>query len=261
MAHTATDATPSRVAVLGVPVDCLSLSETVDRIEHLMASGRQHQIVTVNPEFLVAARYHRAFRAVLRRASLATADGAGVVLAARLLGRPVRGRVTGADLLPLLAERCALRGWGVFFLGAAPGVAALAAAALQQHAPGLRVAGVWSGSPVLADEPAILEHLRLARPEVLLVAYGAPQQDLWIARNLTRTSVQVAMGVGGAFDFLAGRKPRAPRLLRQAGLEWIYRLWLEPWRYKRMLALPAFVILLARDLLAQRVLYRHGGHY
>lgn len=243
-----------RVVILGIGVDRLSLDETVERIASLIELGGQHQVVTVNPEFLIAARYQPAFAHVLCQASVATADGIGVVLAARLLGRPVPGRVTGTDVLPLLARRCAAAGWSLFLLGALPGVAEEAAAALRRAAPGVCIAGTYAGSPSLEDEPTVLACVQAARPDILLVAYGAPQQDLWIARNLKRTPVRVAIGVGGAFDFLSGRKPRAPALLRRAGLEWAYRLWREPWRAKRMLALPAFAVLVLRDVVRRHVL-------
>ena len=249
--------TPAAPLILGVPVAAVDLAGAVEGIAGMIAQGGHHQVVTVNPEFLVAARYQPAFGAVLRRAALATADGAGVVLAARLLGTPLRGRVAGTDLVVALARRGAREGWRIFLLGAAPGVAERAAAVLGREAPGSRVVGTWAGSPRLADESAILARLAEARPDLLLVAYGAPAQELWLARNLRRTPATVGIGVGGAFDFLAGVTPRAPDLLRRAGLEWAHRLWREPWRARRMLALPAFVALVGRAYLAHRLLRGH----
>ena len=236
--------------VLGVPVAAVDLAGAVDRVAQMIADGGHHHVVTVNPEFLVAARYRPEFGAVLRRAALATADGVGVVLAARLQGRVLRGRVTGSDLAVALARRAAQHGWRVYLLGAAPGVAEEAAAALCRVAPGLRVVGVFAGSPREDDAPEILRRLAMARPDLLLVAYGAPSQDLWLARHLGQTSAAVGIGVGGAFDFLAGETPRAPQIMQRCGLEWLYRLWRQPWRARRMLALPAFVALVARDELA-----------
>lgn len=240
--------------ILGVPIDAVDLTGAIDHIADLIRRGGQHQVVTVNPEFLVAARYRPEFAHVLRQAALATADGAGVVLAARLLGSPLRGRVTGTDLVVALAQRGAKEGWGIFLLGAAPGVAEQAAAVLRRTAPGVRIAGTWAGSPRVEEEPGVLACLQRAQPQVLLVAYGAPAQDLWLARNLARTPAALGIGVGGAFDFLAGIKPRAPKVMQRAGLEWLYRLRLEPWRAKRMLALPAFVALVLREWLARRLL-------
>ena len=242
-----------RVSLLGLPLDPVDLPGAVERVAALVRAGGHHQVATLNPEYLIAARYRPAFAAVLRRAALVTADGAGIVLAGRLLGLPLRGRVTGTDLLPPLARRCAVEGWRPFLLGAAPGVAERAGARLLAEAPGLRLAGVWAGSPREVEEGEILARLRAARPDLLLVAYGAPAQDLWLARNLARTPAAVGIGVGGAFDFLSGEVPRAPLPLRRAGLEWAYRLWREPWRARRMLALPAFLVLALRAALAQRL--------
>ena len=129
------------VIILGVPIAPVDLVEAVERIAGMIPIGGRHQVVTVNPEFLVAARYRPDFAAVLRRAALATADGAGVVLAARLQGTPLRGRVTGTDLVLALARRAAAEGWRLFLLGAAPGVAERAAAALAQEIAGLRIVG------------------------------------------------------------------------------------------------------------------------
>ena len=133
-------------------------------------------------------------------------------------------------------------------MGAAPGVAEAAGQALQAQHPSLEIAGAYAGSPAASEEEAIVSHIRAARPDFLFVAYGAPRQDLWIARNLGRLGVSLAMGVGGTFDFIAGRARRAPRWMRGAGLEWLHRLAHEPWRWRRMLALPHFaaLVLLAR---------------
>src|SRR5207247_1504201 len=161
---------------------------------------------------------------------------------ARYLQRPVPERVTGTDLLPPLSQRCARSGYRLYRLGAAPGVAEAAAARLQTLAPGLEIAGTYAGSPATGEEDGILKRIRAANADVLCVAYGAPAQDLWIRRNLARLPVAVAMGVGGAYDFLSGRQRRAPRALQRMGLEWLYRLYREPWRWKRMLAIPSFML-------------------
>ncbi|MGH2391295.1 MAG: WecB/TagA/CpsF family glycosyltransferase, partial [Chloroflexota bacterium] len=128
----------------------------------------------------------------------------------------------------------------LFLLGAGPGVAEAAGAALRSHYPTLTIAGALAGSPRPCDEAAIGAAIRSARPDILLVAFGAPAQDLWIARNRSALGVPVAIGVGGAFDFLAGRIPRAPGWMRRLGVEWFYRLARQPWRWRRMIALPRF---------------------
>src|SRR5260370_3557463 len=128
----------------------------------------------------------------------------------------------------------------MYLLGAALGVAEEAALRLQNLAPGLQIAGTYAGTPAPAEEEAIIARVREAQADVRCVAYGAPAQDLWIARNLTRLPAALAVGVGGAYDFLSGRQRRAPRLMQRLGLEWLYRLYREPWRWRRMLALPRF---------------------
>lgn len=228
------------VRILGVRVDDVTTPETLRRIGEYVAQRRPRQIVTVNPEFVMEAQRNAAFRVVLEEAALALPDGAGLLWAARRMGRPLRERVTGADTLPALAELSARAGYRLYFLGAAPGVADRAAAVLGQRYPGLRVVGCYAGSPATAEEDAIVARVRAATPDMLFVAYGAPNQDLWIARNLARLGVPVCMGVGGAFDFVAGVARRAPLWMRRAGLEWLHRLISQPWRWRRMLVLPRF---------------------
>jgi N-acetylglucosaminyldiphosphoundecaprenol N-acetyl-beta-D-mannosaminyltransferase len=255
---------PQSVYVLGVRVDRISQKQALDTMEQMIAHHRTsvgarfiapqgtsrsdvpvsscQQIITVNPEFVMAAQQNADFRQAINGAALVLADGTGVVWATRYLGKPTPERVTGIDTLPLLAQRCAARGYRVYLLGAAPGIAEIAAARLQELAPGVEIAGTYAGSPAPEEEDAIIERVRAAQTDVLCVAYGAPAQDLWIQRNLARLPVAIAIGVGGAFDFLAGRQQRAPRVMQRMGIEWVYRLCREPWRWKRMLALPRFAL-------------------
>ncbi|MBC7234265.1 MAG: WecB/TagA/CpsF family glycosyltransferase [Chloroflexi bacterium] len=216
-------------------------------MERWVIEGHPHQVVTVNPEFVIRAQRDAAFNVVLKKAALALPDGVGLLWASRLLGKPLRERVAGSDMLPLIAALCARRGYRPYLLGAAPGVAERAAAVLQRDNPSLEIAGTYAGSPDPSEEEAIVERVVKAAPDFLFVAYGAPQQDLWIFRNLQRLQVPVCMGVGGAFDFIAGVTPRAPLWMRERGLEWLYRLWRQPWRWRRMLALPRFVYLVLRQ--------------
>ena len=243
-----------RVEVLGVGVDPMTFEEALAQFESFLQEGGTHQVVTVNPEFVMRAQWDEPFRQVLNSADLALADGIGLVWATRLLGprRPqgatLRERVAGSDLVPAIARRAAEMGWRLYFLGAAPEVAERAAHILKERYPGLQVAGTYAGSPAPEMEEAIVERIHAAHPDILFVAYGAPAQDLWITRNLNRLGVPVAMGVGGAFDFIAGRTRRAPRWVRRLGLEWLHRLSHEPWRWRRMLALPKFAWLVVVSL-------------
>jgi N-acetylglucosaminyldiphosphoundecaprenol N-acetyl-beta-D-mannosaminyltransferase len=164
-------------------------------------------------------------------------------------GQHLRERVAGSDLVPRLAAEAAQRGWRPYFLGAAPGVAQKAAAILAARHPGLSVAGCYAGSPAPEEEAAITALIRSSQANLLFVAYGAPQQDLWLARNLVKTGAAVGIGIGGAFDFIAGVSRRAPDWVQRIGFEWLYRLVNEPWRWRRQLVLPQFAlrVLLRRD--------------
>jgi N-acetylglucosaminyldiphosphoundecaprenol N-acetyl-beta-D-mannosaminyltransferase len=244
---------PAPAYVAGVRVDRVTQAQALDAIERIIAQRRAgteqmpcQQVVTVNPEFLMAAQRDRVFQRAINEAALVVADGMGIVWATRFLREPVPERITGTDLLPLLAQRCAEKGYRLYLLGAAPGVAELAAERLRTLAPGVQIVGTYAGSPAPTEEDDILERVRAAQVDVLCVAYGAPAQELWIYRNLARLPVAVALGVGGAYDFLSGRQRRAPRAMQRLGLEWLYRLYREPWRWRRMLALPQSALLVLR---------------
>jgi N-acetylglucosaminyldiphosphoundecaprenol N-acetyl-beta-D-mannosaminyltransferase len=229
--------------ILGVRVHDVTYAEALGHIERAIADGGALQIATVNVEFIMEARRNPAFRRVLAEASLCVPDGIGVLWASRRQGRPLRQRVAGVDLVERIAARAARRGWRVYFLGAAPGVAERAATVLSERYPGLKVAGCYAGSPRPQEEDEIVGWVRAARPDVLFVAYGAPRQDLWIARNQARIGVPVAVGVGGSFDFIAGVATRAPGWMQRVGLEWLHRLLREPWRWRRQMAIPHFMLL------------------
>lgn len=232
------------VDILGVRVDDVTYEEALAVIAGFIASGRPHQVITTNTEHVVAATKDREFRQVLNQAPLAVPDGSGLIWASRLFGRPIREHVTGTDLADRLMGLAAQRGYRVFLLGAGEGVAEQSARRLVDKYPGLIVAGTYGGSPRPEDEDEVVRRVKaVGRVDVLLVAYGSPAQEKWIARNLEKLGVPVAMGVGGVFDFFAGRVPRAPKWMRDAGLEWLYRLVRQPWRWRRQLALPYFVIL------------------
>ena len=231
-----------RVDILGVGVDTITREGALARIESFVRVGGSHQVVTVNPEFVMQARSDAEFRRVLNGADLALADGIGVVWAARLLHRRLPERVPGSDLVLRIAQRAAEVGWRLYLLGSSPGVAERTAQVLVERYPGLQIAGTYAGSPASEVEETIIKRVAVAYPDILFVAYGAPAQDKWIARNSRLLGVSVAMGVGGAFDFIAGRAKRAPHWLQCAGLEWLHRLLREPWRWRRMLALPRFAL-------------------
>lgn len=228
--------------ILNVPVHDVTYAETLALFDQYITSRQPHQVCTVNPEFVMNAQANPAFATVLQQAALNIPDGIGLLLAARLRGKRLRERVSGSTLVAeLIPQRAAKRGWRVFFLGAEPGIAATAAARLQAQYPSLQVVGIYSGNDSLAESEKIIAMVNSAQPDLLLVAFGNPKQDFWIARHATRLNVPVMIGVGGSFDFIAGVAQRAPVGWQRLGLEWLHRLLHEPKRWRRMLALPRFV--------------------
>ncbi len=232
--------------VLGVRVDCVDMEDAIARIERLVDEGGPHLVATVNPEFVMRAQKDREFARVLETANLCLPDGMGVVWAARRLGCEVRAPVTGVDLVQPLAAMCARRGFRLFLLGAAPGVAEDLASRLRAAHPGLQVSA-HAGSPDAGHDMETIQRINEHRAQVLLIAYGAPVQELWFERLKDRLGVGVAVGVGGSFDYLTGRVRRAPEWMRRAGLEWLARLVRQPWRARRMAVLPVYAFKVMRS--------------
>ena len=232
---------PPSVIIVDVPVHPVTFEGFLDAVTQFIRQGTPHQICTANPEFVMTAQRRPDFLRVLQEADLVLPDGVGLLWAAKRMGHPLPERVTGSDGIYLLAERAAREGWRMFLLGAMPGVAEKTASILAQRYPGLHVVGTYPGSPRDEDYPEIARRIKAAQPDILLVAYGAPKQDLWIAQHKEDLGVPVSMGVGGAFDFVAGVQKRAPRWLIRLNLEWLWRLVTQPWRWKRQLDLPRFV--------------------
>lgn len=225
--------------ILGVKVDRVGREQALAAIESFLEGGGCRQVVTLNPEYVMLAGKNLELRRIINESDLCVPDGMGIVWAARLLGEPLKERVTGTGLLPEICRICAERGYSIYLLGGEPGVAGKAAAVLKQRFPKLKVAGVSSNDP--QDGAATVAAVNAAGADVVAVAYGCPKQDFWIDRYRGElTSARLAIGVGGAFDFISGQTPRAPGIMRRAGLEWLFRLWLEPSRARRMLALPRF---------------------
>jgi N-acetylglucosaminyldiphosphoundecaprenol N-acetyl-beta-D-mannosaminyltransferase len=239
-----------RVDILGVGFDRVDLAAAAERIIERHASGQRSFVITANPEFVMLARSDGELAEIARAAELVVADGTGVLVASRVLRDPLPGRVPGRLLVPAVLQ---LTSGPVFLLGAAPGVADRAGEALVRRIPSLEVAGTYAGSPAPENDEAIRGRIQAAAARVLLVAYGMPAQERWIARNLPLLpSVRTAIGVGGVFDQLAGRVRVPPRFVHAIGLEWLWRLAFEPHRIRRQRVLPVFAALVAR----QRILGR-----
>ncbi len=226
---------PPTATILNVKIHALTNAQTLALIEQFIAGGQPRQLCTVNPEFVVTAQKDVAFRDIINGADLAMPDGIGLLKAARFLKTtPLPERVPGSDLVVRLAELSHQKGYRIYFLGAWEGVAEKAIERLRARYPKLNVAGCYAGSPALEENEAIIERILPTQPDILLVAYGAPKQDKWIARNLERLQIPVCIGVGGSFDFLAGTAKRAPKWMQNLHLEWLHRLIMQPWRWRRI---------------------------
>lgn len=229
-----------RIPILGIPIDRVDRQEALDIIDRFAKDGGCHHIVTANPEILDRASDDEALADLLRRADLITADGNGILLAARLLGTAFPERVTGVELAEDLCRESGARKLSLYFLGGKPGIARDAAVRMRRLYPDVNIAGYWHGY-FRTHEDNVLQDIRNAKPDILLVGLGAPLQDEFIAHHQCELNIPVAMGVGGSFDVLSGHVKRAPKLFQNLRLEWAYRIATDPARWLRALALPRFV--------------------
>lgn len=222
-----------KVTLFGVPIDNLTMAETLDRIEAMIRSGGAHQHVVVNVDKIVKLDRDPQLRAAILDCDLINADGQPIVWASRLLGRPLKERVTGVDLFAALIARSAERGFRPFLLGARQEVVECVAAILRARHPQLELAGFRNGYWQPDEEAAVVAQVRAARPDVLFVAMGSPKKELFLRRWKDELRVPFVMGVGGTFDVVAGVVQRAPVWMQRCGLEWFYRLLQEPGRMWR----------------------------
>ena len=229
-----------RTDVLGVGFDDVTVAEAAEAGYALAGAAGFHYVVTPNPEFLLTARKNPDFRRALLEADLVLPDGIGVLYAAKILGRPLRGRTPGVDFAQALMGRMAAEGGRLFLLGAKPGVAEKAAANLAERYPGLTVCGVHDG--YFKEDGPVAEAIRAARADVVFVCLGAPKQELWMAEHGPATGAHLMVGLGGALDVFAGVTERAPAGFQKLGLEWLYRLMKEPRRAGRMAKLPLVLV-------------------
>ena len=226
--------------VLNVRIHGVTCTQAVAWITAWIEAGISAHVATVNSEFAMRARHDNEFRNILEHTALNVADGTGIVLAARLRRSVMPDRVAGVDLAQDLAAIAAKRGYTLMLGGGSEGTADQASIELQRKNPNLRPPITYVGNPDKTSDHEAQEMLRRFRPHIVLVAYGAPLQEKWIARNLHEVNGTVAIGVGGALDYISGRKRRAPAVVQQIGLEWAYRLYQDPWRWRRMRVLPLF---------------------
>ncbi len=234
--------------ILGIGFTNAKEDEILEYILQGLERGRQkYFIVTPNPEILMLSRNDVKYKKVLNSAKLALPDGIGVMIAGKVMGRKLKQRTQGADFIKSLCRAVAEKPITVGFLGAGTNIAEQTAECLIKKFPTLKVVFTASGSP--DDKTVHLIKDQKREIDILFVAFGSPKQEIWIYENLDKLPVKIAIGVGGAFDFLSGKVKRAPFWIRKAGLEWLFRLISQPWRIKRQLALIRFVALILKEKL------------
>jgi N-acetylglucosaminyldiphosphoundecaprenol N-acetyl-beta-D-mannosaminyltransferase len=223
-----------RIDVLGCPFDAITFDEVVAAIKRAVVENRRLHVVTGNIDFVMKAKRDPIFAEEIRRADLVTADGVPILWAASLLGAPLRGRVNGTDLVWKCAEISAETGCAVALIGAGPGVAARAAKKLQERFPGARIYAISTPFRLGPQENAgIVEQIKIVNAKIVLAALGAPKQERWLQAYLDECGANVGIGCGSAFDIICGDLPRAPRWMRENGLEWFHRMLFEPKRLGR----------------------------
>ncbi len=228
------------VNILGANIHMVTMDEARRQALALMETPECSVLYTPNSEIILYASNNPDFMEKLNSADLTIADGIGVVYAAKMLHKPLKERVAGFDLICLLFKDMAAAGKSVFLFGSKPGVAEKAGSVLTERYPGLVIAGTADG--YFKDDKPIIEKINAARPDLLMVCLGFPKQEEWIYNNRSKLDAGLMIGAGGSLDVFAGTVLRAPKFYCDHGLEWLYRLIKQPWRFVRMLALPKFAI-------------------
>lgn len=249
---------PARVDILGVRVSAITLDQAVETVENWIAARRQRYVCITGAHGVMESQQDDVLRAIHNKAGLVTPDGMPLVWMARLLGHRNTGRVYGPDLMRALTRVSAERGYRQFYYGGDAGVAEQLAAALEANCPGLDVVGTYSPPfrPLTEDEDdAIVARINATKPDIVWVGLSTPKQERWMAAHLGRIDAPVMIGVGAAFDFLAGRKAQAPLWMQRNGLEWLFRLSQEPRRLSRryLWIVPGFLFAATGQLV------RHSG--
>ncbi|MBW7475015.1 WecB/TagA/CpsF family glycosyltransferase [Paenibacillus oenotherae] len=246
MSQSAVQSVPT-VSIYGIRFSKLNMQDTVKYLTQRVEQGVTTQVITGNPIMVMTGLENQAFHRVMCGAELVVPDGTGVVWAASRIGEPVAERVAGFDLMHQLLGVGQSRGWRVYLLGSSQTVIEITAKKLQEQYPGIIIAGYHNGFFGPEDDASVIQQIRDSKPDMLFVARAVDTQEPWIGRYKDQLAVPIMMGVGGTFDIIAGVLKRAPRIVQKLRLEWLYRLLKQPTRYKRMYALPKFVVKVMRD--------------
>ena len=228
-----------KIDIMGLQFDNITMEEALDAAKVLLQGEHAARVVTPNAEIAYEALHDENMRTLLNSAELMLPDGAGVVLASKILKTPLKQKVAGVDFADRLLSILEKTGGGLFLLGSKPGIAELAAQKMLEKHPKLHICGMNDG--YFKDEAPIIEKINAARPDVLFVCLGAPKQELFMKDHLDALHVKLMIGLGGSLDSFAGTVKRAPKWMIRCNLEWLYRLIKEPKRFGRMLRLPKYL--------------------
>ncbi len=230
------------VNIAGINIDNITMEQAVERVYEFIKSDQNHSIYTPNAEIMMDGITNKELKEILNTSDMLVADGAGVVLASKILGKSVAEKVSGFDLAKNLLIASAKRPIKFFLFGGKPGIPERANANVICDYPGAEIVGTRNGYFTQEDESEIISQINNSGADVLFVCLGAPKQEQWIHQHKDQIKVKVCMGLGGTIDILAENVKLAPDFFRNHGLEWLYRLYKEPWRFKRMLRLPKFIL-------------------
>lgn len=228
--------------ILGVPIDIVNYEGAFDIFKDLLHKENCSMIVTPNSEIVMNASKDENLKNIIKESDLCIPDGIGLIYASKIHNLGLTERVTGVDFMYKILKYCNDEKKSIYILGGKPKVAEMACKNIKNKFSSIDIKGFGDGYFKSEDEINIIENINRLKPDILFVALGAPRQEMWIHKYKTKLNVKVAMGVGGSVDIWAGTVKRAPQIYQRLGIEWFYRLIKEPWRYKRMLALPKFMI-------------------
>lgn len=231
-----------QVEILKVPIDDVSNVEAMERLKIFLEEPNLKKVYTPNPEIVMLAQDDPELLRIIQEADLVLADGIGLLIASKIKGLGLKERVTGIDTMEQLLRYSAGKGKSIYLLGGKPGVAEIACKNIEEKYKGIKIAGFHHGYFQEEDEKEIIDNINRSKPDILFIALGAPKQEKWIDKYKNVLECRLAMGVGGGVDIYAGTAKRAPLIFQKLGLEWFYRLIKEPWRIKRMMNLPKFLM-------------------
>lgn len=232
-----------KLKILDVKFDKVTMDDTISIVKNYIVKDEGcHLIYTPNPEMVLEATKNQKFKEIIDNSDLNIPDGIGIVIASKILGSPLKERVTGIDMAYRFFEEFAGTDTTFYFFGAADGIAQLAAENMMKKYPGLKIIGTRSGYFNKNDEMKIIEEINKLKPDIILIGLGAPKQEMWMYNYKKELNAKVCMGIGGSFDVMSGRLKRAPEWMIKLNIEWLYRLVKQPTRYKRMMKLPLFIL-------------------